>query len=54
MGHAILGVEGTYDRYDYFDEKNAALTQLEALILRIVRPPKGNVVAMAGRKRRRK
>jgi integrase len=55
MGHAIVGVEGVYNRHDYYKEKSAALAKLESLIISIVRPPKGsNVVPLVGRKRRRK
>ena len=32
LGHAIPGVEGTYDRHDYAPEKAAALRRLAALI----------------------
>ena len=32
MGHSIVGVEGTYDRHRYFDEKADALRRLAALI----------------------
>lgn len=47
LGHTIKGVEGVYDRHEYFDEKADALARLAALIERIVNPPKGtNVVPM--------
>ena len=42
LGHVIPGVEGIYDRYEYFDEKADALNKLAALIQTIVNPPKGN------------
>src|SRR5262249_34230604 len=45
MGHALEGVEGTYDRYAYADEKADALQRLAALIDEIVHPRK-NVVPM--------
>jgi hypothetical protein len=32
MGHAIPGVEGVYNRYEYFDEKSQALADLTVLI----------------------
>jgi integrase len=38
LGHAILGVEGTYDRHSYADEKAAALQALATLVERIVNP----------------
>jgi len=33
LGHKIRGVEGTYDRHDYFDERREALEQWTALLL---------------------
>ena len=40
LGHAIDGVEGIYNRHEYFDEKAAALRRLAALIERMtsIRP----------------
>jgi integrase len=32
LGHAIRGVEGTYDRHDYFKERRAALEQWTAML----------------------
>ena len=46
VAHAIPGVEGVYDRYEYLEEKRDALTRLAALIDRIVHPPQDNVVEM--------
>ena len=46
MGHAIKGVEGTYNRYDYFDEKADALKRLARLIALILDPPGENVVPL--------
>jgi integrase len=46
LGHAIPGVEGVYDRWGYLPEKSDALTQLAALIDRIVTPPADNIVPM--------
>lgn len=45
LGHALVGVEGTYDRHGYDDEKANALARLAALIEAIVHP-RPNVVAM--------
>jgi integrase len=39
LGHAIPGVEGVYDRYDYAAEKAEALTKLASLIATIINPP---------------
>jgi integrase len=33
LGHRLRGVEGTYDRHDYFKERRAALLQWTALLL---------------------
>ena len=46
LGHRIAGVEGTYDRHSYVDEKAAVLDMLAKLIDQIINPPdKTNVVA---------
>jgi integrase len=39
LGHTIKGVEGTYDRYEYAEEKAEALKQLDHLIETIINPP---------------
>jgi hypothetical protein len=49
LGHAIGGVEGTYDRHDYGSEKGAALERLAALIGDIVARDK--VVTLRGQRR---
>ena len=46
MGHAIQGVAGTYNRYDYFDEKADALAALAGLIALILDPPAENVTPL--------
>ena len=33
LGHAIRGVEGIYDRHDYFKERRAALEQWTGLLM---------------------
>jgi integrase len=33
LGHSLRGVEGTYDRHDYFAERRAALAQWTSLLL---------------------
>jgi integrase len=43
LGHVIAGVEGTYDRHSYADEKRDALEKLAAIIERIVTPLPSNV-----------
>ena len=48
LGHELRGVEGTYDRYDRFQEKSDALVRLAAEIERIVHPqPTDKVVQFA-------
>ncbi len=46
LGHVIGGVQGTYNRHDYYEEKRHAYEELAALLERIVNPPGGNVVAL--------
>jgi len=43
LGHVIAGVEGTYDRYSYADEKRDALEKLAAMVGRILNPLPSNV-----------
>ncbi len=38
LGHVIAGVEGTYDRHSYAEEKRDALEKLAAMIGRILNP----------------
>jgi integrase len=45
LGHARRGIEGTYDRHSYSDEKALALRQLASLIEQIVHP-QDNVVPL--------
>jgi len=45
LGHVMGGVRGTYDRYEYRDEKLRAFEVLASLIDRIVNP-KDNIVPM--------
>jgi integrase len=49
LGHALRGVEGTYDRHSYADEKRDALEKLAALIERILHPL-ANVQSLADRR----
>jgi integrase len=48
IGHVKRGVQGTYDRHQYRDEKRAAFAKLASLVDRIVNPG-SNVVAFAER-----
>ncbi len=47
LGHVITGVEGTYDRYSYADEKAEALKALASLVERILENDDCNVVQLA-------
>jgi integrase len=40
LGHAIRGVEGTYNRHAYYEEKRLAFEKLAALIENIINPKK--------------
>ena len=46
LSHVIPGVEGVYDCYEYLREKADALTQLAALIDRIIHAPVDNVASL--------
>ncbi|HEY7244090.1 MAG TPA: integrase family protein [Xanthobacteraceae bacterium] len=50
LGHAVTGVQGTYNRHDYAKEKATAVATLAAVITRLVNPPSGNVISMPGRR----
>jgi len=52
LGHAIMGVEGTYDRHDYFKERRAALEQWTALLIDAERGVR-KVAAISQRSRER-
>jgi integrase len=47
LGHIIAGVEGTYDRHSYADEKRDALEKLAAMIERILNPLPSSVATIA-------
>src|ERR1035437_5940803 len=47
LGHVIAGVEGTYDRHSYADEKRDALEKLATMIERILNPPPSNVETLS-------
>ena len=50
LGHVIAGVEGTYDRHSYADEKRDALEKLAAMIERILSPLPSNVQSLSERR----
>ena len=47
LGHVIAGVEGTYDRHSYAEEKRDALEKLAAMIERILNPLPSSVSTIA-------
>ena len=47
LGHVIGGVEGTYDRHSYLEEKRDALEKLAAMIERILDPLPSNVESLS-------
>jgi integrase len=51
LGHAIVGIEGVYNRHEYLQEKSDALQRLASLVETILNPPaKTNVVELAARR----
>jgi len=50
LAHVRPGIKGTYDKYQYLDEKREALTLWNARLRSIVEPPPANVVEMAARR----
>ena len=51
LGHVIAGVEGTYDRHSYADEKRDALEKLAAMVERILNPIPSSVVVLGEHQR---
>jgi hypothetical protein len=49
LGHALPGIEGTYNREDYFEPMSEALLTLSGHIQNLVDPQPANVVAIGGR-----
>ena len=54
LGHVIAGVEGTYDRHSYADEKRDALEKLAAMIERILNPLPSSVANISEHQRVRR
>jgi integrase len=52
LGHVIPGVEGTYDRHSYADEKREALEKLATMIERMLSPLPSNVQPLSERRAR--
>ena len=46
LAHVRPGIKGTYDKFDYFDQKRDALELWAARLRSIVEPPPPNVVAL--------
>jgi integrase len=53
LGHSIPGVEGTYDRHEYREEKRDAQARFAGLIDSIINAPPANVVSITERVVRR-
>ncbi|MBI4996160.1 MAG: tyrosine-type recombinase/integrase [Rhodocyclales bacterium] len=51
LNHKLKGVEGIYNRHDYFEERKAALATWAALLVEIEAGDVGKVVPIKGRKR---
>jgi integrase len=51
LGHVIGGIQGIYDRHEYYEEKKRAYEALAAQIELIVNPPSGNVTPLRKKKR---
>jgi integrase len=47
LGHTAGGVEATYDRYEYREEKRIAFEKLSTQLDLIINPPESNVVPLA-------
>jgi integrase len=47
LGHVIAGVEGTYDRHSYAEEKRDALERLAAMVNRMLNSPASNVTYLS-------
>jgi integrase len=52
LGHVIAGIEGTYNRHSYADEKRGALEKLAEMIERILNPLPANVETLDERRAR--
>ena len=52
LGHVIAGVEGTYDRHSYENEKRVALEKLAEMVERILNPLPSNVQSLDERRAR--
>ncbi|HDF2343276.1 TPA: tyrosine-type recombinase/integrase [Morganella morganii] len=50
LNHRIKGVEGIYNRHDYFDERRAALTQWCELLVSLEKGEDYNVIPMSKRR----
>lgn len=50
LNHRIKGVEGIYNRHDYFDERRAALAQWCALLVSLEKGEDYNVIPMSKRR----
>jgi len=46
LAHARPGIKGTYDLYDYLDEKREALELWAARLREIIKPQPDNVIKL--------
>jgi integrase len=51
IGHVIGGVRGTYDRFDYFEQKRDAFERLARQVELILNPPPDNVARLDQRRK---
>ena len=49
LAHVRPGIKGSYDNYEYLEEKREALTLWNARLRSIVEPPAANVVPLSAR-----
>jgi integrase len=52
IGHKRKGIEGTYDLYEWREEKAQALRRWEVRLMSIVEPPPDNVVTLPAARER--
>ncbi|WP_330110346.1 site-specific integrase [Methylophaga thalassica] len=48
LNHKLKGVEGIYDRYDYFEERKTALNELAEQVAPLVGMPSSEIISISG------
>jgi len=49
LGHVLPGIQATYNKHDFYEEKKRALEALAQLVQQIISPPPvGKVIRMRG------